>query len=213
MTRTPLRCGAAAISALLLSATLAACGDDDTKTAPQTPETTTASPTDTPETAEPTESETSPGTTTDGRISGQGYEFAIPDGWHDGTEQMGSMSPMLDTAAIATDASAQFADNLNVLRNPDYPEMAPAEAEEQFADEARTVSKRVRVHDQVDLDGLTAVHISGYTPIGQTEARSEQYAVYADDAWYVLTFSLGPDTADEEAQSVMDGVLDSWRWS
>ena len=208
MTRTPLRRTTAALATLLLAGTLAACGDVEPTAAP-TDGTTSAAPSASP--TEPADESPSEPATDGDRIEGQGYSYGLPEGWEDGTERFQAMSPLLDTGALDSDASAGFADNVNVIRNDTYPEMTLEEAEQQFAEEARTVSEQVRVREQSEIGGETAIHISGRTAMGNEKVRTEQYSLYQDGAWYVVTFSFAQQTSDAEAD--MGTVLGSWEWS
>ena len=210
MTRPPLRVTAAALTALLLAGTMAACGDDE-PTASSSEETSAATPT---ETASETPSESPAETSSDGdRIEGQGYSYGLPEGWQDGTERFRAMSPLLDTGALDNDARAGFSDNVNVIRNDTYPEMGLEEAEQQFSEEAETVSEQVRIRERSEIGGQTAIHISGRTAMGKATVRTEQYSLYRDDAWYVVTFSFGEKTPDPAAQADISTVLGSWEWS
>ena len=207
MMRTPLR-RTAALTALVLAGTLASCGDGEPEAA--SPTTSSASPTET--STGPVESPTEPTAADGDRIEGAGYSYGVPEGWQDGTERFQSMSALLDTGAFDTDASSGFADNVNVIRNDAYPEMGLEEAEQEFAEEAGTVSERVRIRDRSEIGAQTAIHISGLTSAGKTKVRTEQYSLYREDAWYIVTFSFGENTPDDAMDTDMSTVLGSWQW-
>lgn len=208
MTRTPFRRTAAALTSLALAGALAACGGDEPEAAPVGETTTSASPTESP-----TETASEAQEPTDGdRIAGQGYIYGLPEGWEDGTERFQALSPLLDTGAYDSDGSSGFSDNVNVIRNDSFPEMGLEEAEQQFGAEASTVSEDVQVRDRSEIGGETAIHISGRTAAGKAKVRTEQYSLYREDAWYIVTFSFGEDTPDASMDADVTTVLGSWQW-
>lgn len=206
MTRTPLRRTAAVLGTLLLVGSLAACGDDEPAAAPADPTTTSAEPSESPSEPEPEPDDAGD------RISGQGYSFAMPEGWEDGTERFQAISPLLDTGAVDTDASQGFADNVNVIRNDSFQEMGLDEAEQQFVAEAETVSEDVQVRERTEIGGEAAIHISGRTAAGKAKVRTEQYSLYHEDAWYIVTFSFAENSDDATVDADVTAVLGSWQW-
>lgn len=206
MTRTPLRRTAAVLGTLLLIGSLAACGDDEPAAAPADPTTTSAEPSESPSEPEPEPDDAGD------RISGQGYSFAMPEGWEDGTERFQAISPLLDTGAVDTDASQGFADNVNVIRNDSFQEMGLDEAEQQFVAEAETVSEDVQVRERTEIGGEAAIHISGRTAAGKAKVRTEQYSLYHEDAWYIVTFSFAENSDDATVDADVTAVLGSWQW-
>lgn len=206
MTRTPLRRTAAVLGTLLLIGSLAACGDDEPAAAPADPTTTSAEPSESPSEPEPEPDDAGD------RISGQGYSFAMPEGWEDGTERFQAISPLLDTGAVDTDVSQGFADNVNVIRNDSFQEMGLDEAEQQFVAEAETVSEDVQVRERTEIGGEAAIHISGRTAAGKAKVRTEQYSLYHEDAWYIVTFSFAENSDDATVDADVTAVLGSWQW-
>ena len=207
MTRTPFRAATAALTTVLLAGTLAACGDADEPSAAPADASTTSAP---PES--PTESATEEEPADGDRIAGQGYSYAVPEGWEDGTERFQAISPLLDTGAVDTDVSQGFADNVNVIRNDSFPEMGLDEAEQQFVAEAETVSEDVQVRERAEIDGETVLHISGRTDAGKSKVRTEQYSLFREDAWYIVTFSFAEKSPDTTVDADVTTVLGSWQW-
>ena len=206
----------AAVVALLLTTALGGCGGDAPEGSPSagansrsSAGTTSASP---PESASESASEASSGST-EGQLAGEGYTFALPDGWQDATEQFQEYSELIDAGAINAEQAGQgFSDNVNVLRNADQAELPRAAAEQQFADELRTVASRVEVEPQATVDGVDAVHLTGRTKAGEVTALTDQYICFVDGTYYVVTFSYGADTPERRRERELAAMLDSWSW-
>jgi hypothetical protein len=151
--------------------------------------------------------------TGEGHLSGRGYTFALPQGWREATEQFQEYTELIDGGAVnAGQAGQPFIDNVNVLRNADQVELPPAQAEEQFADELRTVATRVEVRPPVHVDGVEALHLTGRTDAGEVTALTDQFIVHVDGAYFVVTFSFGDGTPRAQRKDAVDSMLDSWTW-
>ena len=147
------------------------------------------------------------------RLTGEGYSFALPDGWRDATDQFQEYSELIDTGAVNGDQAGQaFSDNVNVLRNADQSELPPAQAEHQFVEELGTVAKRVEVQPSARVDGVDALHLTGRTVAGKVTALTDQYIAYVDDAYFVVTFSYDSRTPRRERQDEVGSMLSSWAW-
>ena len=211
-----LPCLSAAVVALLLATGLGGCGGDAPERSPSAgansrSSTGTAS-ADTSERASETTSESSSGST-GGQLAGEGYALALPDAWQDATEQFQEYSELIDAGAVnAEQAGQEFSDNLNVLRNADQAELPRAEAEQQFADELRTVASRVEVEPQATVDGVAAVHLTGRTKAGEVTALTDQYICFVEGTYYVITFSYGAGTPAPQRERERSAMLDSWTW-
>ena len=202
----------AAVVAVLLAAGLGSCGGDAPERSPSAAAT-GSSPSGSPSEG-PTESPsgTSSGTVA-GQLAGDGYTFALPEGWQDATEQFQEYSRLIDAGAVDAEQTGQgFSDNVNVLRNADQAQLPRAEAEQQFADELRTVASRVEVEPPATVDGVDAVHLTGRTRAGEVTALTDQYICFVDGAYYVLTFSYGAGTPRQQREQELAAMLDSWTW-
>jgi hypothetical protein len=149
----------------------------------------------------------------EGRLAGAGYSFALPEGWQDATDQFKEYSELIDAGAVnAAQAGQAFSDNVNVLRNADQAELPPAQAEQQFTDELRTVASRVEVQPPASIDGVDVLHLTGRTDAGEVTARTDQYVAFVDRAYYVVTFSYGTSTPRRQREEEVAAMLDSWSW-
>lgn len=210
----PIKIGLASL-ALALTSTLAACGGDDDST-PTTGSTasTSATPTASPslsESASPSASDTAEagGTT----IDGTGYSFEMPKGWHEQTKRFQAINPQVDRAAASTDVSVGYADNVNVIRTENLPEMTADQAEKALVAEVKRVATDVEVQPRREIDGVESLHITGRTTVAKVKVRTEQFASYVDKTWYIITFSFSPKTPDAERQQQTESILDSWHWA
>ena len=210
----------AAVAALLLATGLSGCGGD----APERSPSAGANSQSSAETTSESASESSAGSAsertsesssanTGGQLAGEGYAFALPDGWQDATEQFQEYSELIDAGAINAEQAGQgFSDNVNVLRNADQAELPRAAAEQQFADELRTVASRVEVEPQATVDGVAAVHLTGRTKAGEVTALTDQYICFVEGTYYVVTFSYGAGTPAPQRERERSAMLDSWTW-
>ena len=205
-------------AALVLVPGLTACGGTDPSTdaspaAAPSSDTSSASPSADSSSARPPSgaaSSSAPGE----RLTGEGYSFALPDGWRDATHQFQEYSELIDTGAVNGDQAGQaFSDNVNVLRNADQSELPPAQAEHQFVEELGTVAKRVEVQTATRVDGVRALHLTGRTVAGEVTALTDQYIAFVDGTYFVVTFSYDADTPRSQRTGEVAAMLRSWAWN
>lgn len=192
---------AALLAAMLLA--LAGCGgsDDDDGGAAGT---TTAQ--------ETTAADGEGGGASGDRVSGEGYSFAVPEGWTDETEQFSGSAVNIDLA-VAAESADGFASNINVIRETPPGDPSLDDVVSTFREQLESVIAR-DISDAMDseLDGDEA---KTYTyAIGAEEGparRGRQVVTLHDGAVYTITFTSLDDAfaADEAA---FQAALDSWTW-
>lgn len=193
-----------------LALALSACGsdaediaDDDTSSTP-TDATSESSP---PEPTEPTESAT---TTSGDTIDGDGYTYAIPEGWEDVGEE--AATAQADSAVRVTDAGG-FGTNINVIVAPAPPGGDDIESlREQFQQQIEgMVDTKVEALENITVDGETAI---GQTASADQQGQTlifTQYFVPHDGNLYAITLTAPEDNA-EEGRAALDSVVSSWAW-
>lgn len=186
------------VAALVL--TLTACGTEDSTSEPPTP---TAS-----ADATPTESDGTEGVL----LSGDGYSVLVPATWQESTAAVQERFSAVDAAAGDSSVSGDFADNVNVIIDRETGKRRPRKTEKVMARDLRKVGTRVQVQEEGELDGQRAFHATARLQLGRTTVRTTQYLARHDGAWYLVTFSYGPDTdAETEAEEIQQ-MLDTWSW-
>jgi hypothetical protein len=203
-----------AAAGLLALALLTGCGSDegsagDSETdVTQPTQTPTSEPTTTEPSTEPTES------TDDGSgagIQGDGYSYAVPDGWQDATALAKQQSPQADTA-IAIASASDFANNINILSPTPYTGDETTLLTQAKQELKSLTSSPVRSIEPVDFDGTTAQGQQSTGDSASGPLTFTQYLVIKDGQLRVVTLT---SALDEQAASAaaLDKVVDSWRWT
>jgi len=194
--------GALTLALLSCGSDAADLADDDTAaTSPATSETSSPpEPTDA-ETTEPAEGET---------IDGEGYTYAIPEGWEDISEEPEAAAA--DSFVRVSDASQGFGTNINVIVSPSGGATDIEAARESFKQGLETVADSpVEQVENISIDGETAI---GHTATADQQGRTlvfTQYATLHEESLYIVTLTAPEDDA-EDGRAALDTVLTSWAW-
>jgi hypothetical protein len=191
---------ATSLVAVLATSALAGCGGDSPASDPSARSSATAA---TLPSGDPTAGV---------RVDGDGYSLVVPSGWADSTETVRKRFSKVDRAAGDTSVTGGFADNVNVIVSDKRRIQTQRKAEATLRRELGLVARQVRIGEPADLDGETAYHATARLKLGRISVRTSQYFARHGKAWYLLTFSYGPQTdAATEAEEVQQ-MLDSWSW-
>jgi len=195
----------AAVLAVLALALAGCGGGDDDK---PTDETTSSSASD-----DTVDVEAASGDT----IETDDFSYTLPDGWKDASESSAAANmpaSAVSLAGDATDTSDGFTDNVNVLRLDPAPVTDPDDLEDAALKELQGVGgSDLKVADRVDVDGSTAIHLSGSMQTQGINDVIEQFHIIHEGASYVVTFSFSPDVAQDDRDEVSQSVLASWSWA
>ena len=143
-------------------------------------------------------------------IVGDGYTYAIPEGWEDVSDEPESAEA--DSAVRISDAGATFGTNVNVivsasqgaddiesLRDP-----AKAELESQFGVEVESV-------EDLTIDEETAIgQTASVVQQGETLVFTQFFALHADHIYAVTLTALEGDT--DNGAAALQSILSSWTW-
>ena len=145
-------------------------------------------------------------------VTGDGYRLLVPPGWTDSTEAVRQRFEKVDLAAGDSAVSGDFSDNVNVVVSDKRRIKTQRKAERILRSDLRQIGKRVRIEEPGELDGEVAYRATARLRLGRLKVRTSQYFAKHADAWYLVTFSYGPQTdATTEAEEVQ-AMLDSWSW-
>ena len=162
----------------------------------------------------PTQADLPSGNPTDGlELSGKGWSLTAPPGWAETTERVVKNYPQVDASAGDTAVTGGFSDNVNVIVSDKRRIKTQRKAERILRSELREVGTAVKVEDPTELDGETAYHATARIKVGHLKVRTVQYFAQHDKAWYLLTFSYGPQTDEETEATEVQEMLDSWSWT
>jgi hypothetical protein len=163
-------------------------------------------------------------------VEGTGYEYELPEGWTDesdeDTSQFGVAGFAPDTIAAAEPEDG-FASNVNVvlessLASDVTPEVY-ADASRQILrdpsvlpDEARRVVERLDPRDfgsrrQIELDGQDAYELDYTGDQGGRVLRFRAVTTVREGTGYAMTYTA-LRTQFDGALDDFDQVLDTWRW-
>jgi hypothetical protein len=167
-------------------------------------------------------------------VEGTGYEFALPDGWEDVSDE-GEDRPGLELAGVRPDSlvigetEEDFTTNVNVVRETGLPpgigasEYAEASiaglrdpAGTGFPPEIAETIERLnptgisRPRD-AELDGEEAAAWDYDSTQNGREVRVRQVAAVMDRSGYTVTLTVLPARFEEGAEA-LDEVVESWSW-
>ena len=145
-------------------------------------------------------------------VEGDGYSLTAPAGWADSTAKVQESFAQVDTAAGDTSVDGDFADNVNVIVSDKRRIRTQRKAERILRDELQLVGRKVRIEEPGELDGETAYHATARLKVGRIKVRTTQFFAQHDKAWYLVTFSYGPNTDAETEAEEIRLMLDSWSW-
>ena len=200
-----------ALAACGLAFALGACGSDtadiaDDETSP-TPTETTTSETSPPEPTDATETTDAPEGDV---IDGEGYTYAIPEGWEDVGDE--AAAAQADSAVRVSDTGGAFGANVNVIVTPDAGVTDIESLRDQF---------QQQIEGMVDskVEAVEDTTIAGEPAIGQTASRDQsgemliftQYFVAHEGSIFAITLTTPEDEA-ADSEAALDTILSSWAW-
>lgn len=144
-------------------------------------------------------------------ITGDGYTYAVPDGWDIPDTDPSSIGA--DTLAADLTDTDGFSDNVNVVLSP-AGAVTAEQIESTGVDELTGAGATdVEVEDRVQVAGTESAHLSGALTAQGASYSIEQYYLTQDDQNYVVTFSFSPTVDDDARQDLAESVLASWTWA
>lgn len=187
--------------------------DDTTSSTASTEETSEPSSSTPPEPTDPTETTETTDAPAGDSIDGDGYTYAIPDGWEDVSDD--PASAQADSAVRVSDPTAAFGTNVNVIVGASQCVSAGEDIET-----GRDCFKQ-EIEGLVDspVEELSDITIDGETAIGQTASTEQQgetlvftqYFAAHEDNVFVVTLTAPQSEADAGA-SALDSIISSWAW-
>lgn len=202
-----------ALLALIAAAALLAAGcgsDDDEGSEPAAEETTI------------TDETTAPAATGDA-VEGNGYTYALPEGWTVEQESSGAESGV-DTVVLSDDAAGDFRVNVNVVREPGVPEeieigeyvdsgiAAVQDDPAAFGLPQDATVEVVSEPADTDLAGEAALDYQVLTKGEGIAASQRQVAAIHEGTAYTITLSAGEGELDQNS-ATLDAIISSWGWS
>jgi hypothetical protein len=172
-----------------------------------------------------------------GPISGSGYEFDLPSGWHDASDQAGDLSEQIGSDIPAGDQGTQydsvaldkpvdgFASNVNVIvqgslaSSVDSRKLAQSswrvflnpELSAQYLPRSLDVVGGPTMIKQIDVGGETGYYFDVDTESAGRRLTQRFVTVVRDGSGYATTFSALGDSFDSELDE-LESIFDSWRW-
>lgn len=182
--------------------------DDTTSSATPTQETTeTSTP---PEPTDPTETTESTDTPAGDSIDGDGYTYAIPEGWEDVSDD--PASAQADSAVRVSESGGAFGTNVNVLVSPSAGVTDIESLRDQFKQQIEgMVDSPVKEVPDATIDGETAIGQTATTDQQGATLVFTQYFTAHEDSIYAVTLTAPQDQADAGA-SALDSIIASWKW-
>lgn len=190
----------------------AGCGGDD-----EEPASSTESDTETSTT------ETSTTETSGDAVEGNGYSYALPEGWSIEQESSGIESGV-DTVIVSDDAGGEFLVNINVVRESNVPEDTAIDAYvdagiQQVQDAPATFGlpadatvEMVAEPSETDLGGEAALDYEVLTKGEGIAASQRQVAAIHEGTAFTITLSAAEGEL-EDSNPVLDEIVGSWSWS
>jgi hypothetical protein len=143
-------------------------------------------------------------------ISGDGFEFVVPQGWQDAKA---SLPSALAVAVDSTDTDG-FSDNVNVMADNTVVGIDRDKLEDAVEKVLSGVKATdIEIKDPVEIAGEEAVHVGARFDLNGIKYLTEQYAVGHDDKGYVVTFSFSESVPEADRVERAASVLSSWTWA
>ena len=190
----------AALSALVLTATLSGCGSSGS---------------DVPSLEAGTGYDPATGPT----VKGDGYTLHTVSGWRDVTSTAKQRQSQIDKAYAAVQPVDGFAPNVNVIVMSGAGDGEPTEAdfdksEKQAVSELKGVGATdIKVQPRLDLDDETALHVTATATSGSLSYRTDQYFAYHGGKGYVITYSVPASLQESQSNALTKPSIASLRWS
>jgi PsbP len=147
-----------------------------------------------------------------GTIEGNGYSYAIPEGWDDATEDA-SGTEGIDSAVRADDDDGGFRSNVLVEVQPAAGASDPQEIRAQWeANIGGAVDATPEQIASATIDGQEALGVRVET---EREGISVvQYAYLAINEGQIYSIAMSANLeAEDEATEELNQLLDSWSWT
>lgn len=144
-------------------------------------------------------------------VEGDGYSYAVPEGW--GVPEGVELDTQgLDTIAADLRDADGFSDNINALLSP-AGLITIDQAEEQGVRELEDGGATdVEVEDRVRVADTDAARISASLTQSGISYNLEQYYISNDDQTYIVTFSFSDTVDDDQRTETAESVLATWSW-
>jgi hypothetical protein len=168
------------------------------------------------------------------RVDGNGYTYAVPDGWEDASDDAGDIDldlrRVLVDSAVIGDRKDDFTTNVNVVRERGVPAGVTARqyaqvsianirnpAEAGFPPE---IVEQLEAVDPESLEALPGTELGGSEAAvweysegsrGDPETQVRQVAAVRNGTAYIVTLTAVPD-AFEDGAAALDDVVESWEW-
>ncbi|QIX27648.1 hypothetical protein ncot_14370 [Nocardioides sp. JQ2195] len=206
----------AATAALLSLALVTGCGggsDDDAKGSEPSESASSPASAPAPEESE-TPTDTDFGAPAKGPlVKGDGYTYRMPAAWVNSTKQAKAVQKSIDSAAGEATFDDGFRDTVTV--NFDRaPGSTLDDLEASVPDQLSEQVKKLDMQPHVILEGVETLHYRGLVVDGPSKYYLEQFTNLDDDSRItIITFSFSPDLPKARRDSVVNGVLASWKWT
>lgn len=169
------------------------------------------------------------------RIDGNGYTYAVPDGWQDASDEASDIDldvqRVLVDSAVIGDRQDDFTTNVNVVREEGLP---PGVTARQYAEVSLAnirnpaaagfppeVVQELEDVDPESVQSLPGTELAGRAAAsweyrdrsrsGGAETQVRQVAAVRDGTAYIVTLTAVPD-AFEDGTAGLDEVVDTWEW-
>lgn len=215
------RCGLrrlpAVVSGAGLALVLSACGSqaaditDETASSPTVTQETSQASTP-PEPTDPTEATDTPSTDSPAgdNIDGEGYTYAIPQGWEDVGDE--PTSAQADSAVRVSDSGGSFGTNINIIITPSGGVTDLESLRDTFKRQIEgIVDSPVEEVDDVVIDGEPAIGQTASADQQGTKLVFTQYFVAHEDNIFAVTLTA-PQAETENGTAALQSILSSWIW-
>jgi PsbP len=143
-------------------------------------------------------------------LTGDGYSYAVPDGWSDVSEQGESQG--VDTIVRADEDESGFHTNILVEVDPASGVTDPTEIQDQWASNVGgAVNATPSPIDGTTIDGQDAVGLRLETTAQSVDVVQVAYLAINDGKIYSIALSTAAD-AEDPATETFQQLLESWSW-
>jgi hypothetical protein len=148
------------------------------------------------------------------RLDGEGYSYAMPEGWHDVTDEDAvSGAPALDTVTAWGESFNGAPANVIVERSPGVGSVSPDDVKATWVQNMRSAAgAEVQDYDGTTFDGEDAVgaRIERDDPDAGPIVQIAFLAIH-DGTAYSVILSASTEKSDEAMETYTD-LIDSWTW-
>jgi hypothetical protein len=145
-------------------------------------------------------------------VTGTGYTFTAPKGWHKPKQKIAGFDP--DALVFDTKDKDGFGDNLNVVFQ-DAPHFKDADAFEKAAVQSLKAAHfgDVKARAQQQVDGETAIHVTSTTTQNGNKNVTNQVDIIHKNVAYVVTFSFSLAVTQARQEALIQSVMTTWKWT